>query len=101
VVLGIGLRPQLLGDIDKKPQDSVRIKEIHDTAKQQGRLSDKQYYEYQTHTSFGHDIIKQNENIDSSISTPKKQLRLFRQSHPVNRRQHFYLQRTLYLFWPV
>jgi HD-GYP domain-containing protein (c-di-GMP phosphodiesterase class II) len=34
----------------------------------QGRLTDKQYREYQTHPSIGHDIIKQNENIDSSIA---------------------------------
>lgn len=33
-----------------------------------GRLPDQQYHEYQTHVSIGHDIIKQNENIDSSIA---------------------------------
>ena len=33
-----------------------------------GRLPDQQYHEYQTHASIGHDIIKQNENIDSSIA---------------------------------
>ena len=33
-----------------------------------GRLSDKQYREYQTHAAMGHDIIKQNGNIDSSIA---------------------------------
>jgi HD-GYP domain-containing protein (c-di-GMP phosphodiesterase class II) len=34
----------------------------------QGRLPDRQFHEYQTHASIGHDIIKQNENIDSSIA---------------------------------
>jgi hypothetical protein len=34
-----------------------------------GRLPDRQFHEYQTHASIGHDIIKQNENIDSSIAT--------------------------------
>lgn len=33
-----------------------------------GRLPDQQYHEYQTHVAIGHDIIKQNENIDSSIA---------------------------------
>ena len=33
-----------------------------------GRLPDQQYHEYQTHASIGHDIIKQNKNIDSSIA---------------------------------
>lgn len=31
-----------------------------------GRLPDRQYREYQTHTSIDHDIVKQDENIDSS-----------------------------------
>ncbi len=34
----------------------------------QGRLPDKQFLEYQTHPTIGHDIVKMNENIDSSIA---------------------------------
>ncbi|BBO74721.1 hypothetical protein DSCW_21380 [Desulfosarcina widdelii] len=34
----------------------------------QGRLPDPQYQEYQAHPAIGHDIVKQNENIDSSIA---------------------------------
>jgi HD-GYP domain-containing protein (c-di-GMP phosphodiesterase class II) len=34
----------------------------------QGRLPDRQYHEFQTHPALGHDIVKQNENIDSSIA---------------------------------
>jgi HD-GYP domain-containing protein (c-di-GMP phosphodiesterase class II) len=34
----------------------------------QGRLPDRQYREYQTHPAIGHDIVKKNENIDSSIA---------------------------------
>ena len=33
-----------------------------------GRLPDRQFLEYQAHTSIGHDMVKQNENIDSSIA---------------------------------
>lgn len=33
-----------------------------------GRLPDLKFNEYQTHASIGHDIVKQNENIDSSIA---------------------------------
>lgn len=33
-----------------------------------GRLPDDQFLEYQTHPAIGHDIVKQNENIDSSIA---------------------------------
>jgi HD-GYP domain-containing protein (c-di-GMP phosphodiesterase class II) len=33
----------------------------------QGRLPDRKYREYQTHPAIGHDIVKKNKNIDSSI----------------------------------
>jgi HD-GYP domain-containing protein (c-di-GMP phosphodiesterase class II) len=31
-------------------------------------LPDRQYHEFQAHPALGHDIVKQNENIDSSIA---------------------------------
>jgi HD-GYP domain-containing protein (c-di-GMP phosphodiesterase class II) len=34
-----------------------------------GMLSDQQFHEYQTHSVIGHDMVKLNENIDSSIAT--------------------------------
>ena len=34
-----------------------------------GMLSDKQFHEYQTHSVIGHDMVKLNDNIDSSIAT--------------------------------
>lgn len=34
----------------------------------QGRLPDRHYHEYQTHAAIGHDLVKLNENVDSSIA---------------------------------
>lgn len=34
----------------------------------QGHLPDRQFSEYQKHSAIGHDIIKENENIDPSIA---------------------------------
>ena len=34
----------------------------------QGRLPDRHFREYQTHSAIGHDLIKLNENIDTSIA---------------------------------